>query len=117
MSQEVEQNKAAFSTLCASWPRRNSRLGAIENRAEEHCRPAVAHRRAPPVVDGEIETLAGARDDAQKARRVAREIAQQRSSKRSAPTPQQLGKQIASVSENLGAAKEHRSGLISRRSC
>lgn len=117
ISQEVEQNKAAILDLMRQLAATNSRLGAIEierkNIAAQQSR--IAERRR--VVVEEIQSV-----DAQKAATrekldgVLAYIADQQSKLEACRAESQnLGKQIAQLSEYLGAAKEHRSGLISRQ--
>jgi chromosome segregation protein len=117
MSQEVEQNKAAILDLMRKLAATNSRLGAIEierkNIAAQQSR--IAERRR--VVVEEIAAI-----DAQKTATrekldgVLAHIADQQAKLEACRAESQnLGKQIAQLSEYLGAAKEHRSGLISRQ--
>jgi chromosome segregation protein len=117
LTQDVEKNKTAILELMRKLALTNSRIGAIEierkNIAQQQQR--LSERRR--IVMAEIEQL-----DAQRAEMSTRleavvalitEQQSQLESKREQAS--HLGKQIAQVGENLGAAKEHRSGLISRQ--
>ncbi len=117
ISQDVEQHKGAILDLMRKLALTNSRLGAIEierkNIAAQQSR--IADRRR--VVVGEIATV-----DAQKAATRTKlddavaQIAEHQSKLEACRAESaNLGKQIAQLSENLGAAKEHRSGLNSRQ--
>ena len=114
---EIEQNKNAILELMRRLAQTNSRLGAIEierrNIAAQQER--VAGRRR--VVVEEVEALEATRADVQgKLEGVKSHIAQQQQAledRRSEAAA--LGQQIAQIAEQLGAAKEHRSGLVSRQ--
>ena len=117
INQEIEQHKAAILDLMRKLAQVNSRLGHIEierkNIAAQQER--LAERRR--VVLAEVESLESQRAQSQQdldgtvSQAVLRQ--QQLESKREEAT--HLGKQIAQVSEQLGAAREHRSGLLSRQ--
>ncbi len=117
LTKQIEQNKSTILELMRKLANTNSRLGAIEierkNIASQQQR--LAERRQ--VILGEVETLdaqrAEANDKLQVVLAAIDDQQQQLESKRG--DAQQLGKQIQQVGENLGAAKEHRSGLISRQ--
>jgi chromosome segregation protein len=117
IAREVEQNKAAILDLMRRLAATNSRLGAIEierkNIAAQQAR--IAERRR--VVVGEVAAV-----DAQKAATRERldaalaHVADQQSQLEACRAESaRLGKQIAQLGEHLGAAKEHRSGLVSRQ--
>jgi chromosome segregation protein len=117
LTQQIEQYKSAILELMRKLANTNSRLGAIEierkNIAAQQER--LGQRRQTIVT--EVEALdaqrAEANDKLQVALAAIAEQQQQLEAKR--VDAQQLGKQIQQVGENLGAAKEHRSGLISRQ--
>ncbi len=117
ISQEIERNKSEILDLMRKLAATNSRLGAIEierkNIAQQQQR--LGERRR--IVLSEIEQMESQRASLNtKLESVAAEIAQQQAAleaKREEAT--HLGQQMAEVGENLGAAKEHRSGLVSRR--
>jgi chromosome segregation protein len=117
LSQEIEQNKAAILDLMRRAASVNSRIASIEiehkNIASQQGR--LAERRQ--IVVGEIEQLDAKRGELQaKLDGIVSTITEQQGqleSKRA--ESQSLGKQIAQIGEQLGAAKEHRSGLISRQ--
>ncbi|MGB7157503.1 MAG: chromosome segregation protein SMC [Tepidisphaeraceae bacterium] len=117
LSREVEQHKGAILDLMRKLASVNSRIGAMEiehkNIAAQQAR--LGERRR--VVMEEIEALQVQRDASQqKLDGVVSEIDSQQmrlEAKREAATA--LGRQISSISESLGAAKEHRSGLVSRQ--
>ena len=116
-NQQIEQHKAAILDLMRKLSSVNSRLGAIEierrNIAAHQTR--LGERRQ--VVQTEVETLEAQRAESQaKLDETLEHIKNQQSqleSRREEAT--RLGKQISQVSEQLGSAKEHRSGLLSRQ--
>jgi chromosome segregation protein len=115
--QEIERNKNAILDLMRRLAQTNSRLGAIEierrNIAAQQER--VAQRRR--VVVEEAEGLAAARRELETRLDAAKaHIAdQQRALEEKRQEAAALGQQIGQISEQLGAAREHRSGLISRQ--
>ncbi len=117
LTQQIETNKSAILDLMRKLANTNSRLGAIEierkNVAAQQER--LGERRR--VVMAEIESLESQRVEIQqKIEAILATIADQQSqleAQRADATA--LGKQIQQVGENLGSAKEHRSGLISRQ--
>src|SRR5206468_8498413 len=115
--QEIEQNKAAVLDLMRKLASVGSRLGAIEierkNIAAQQQR--LGDRRR--VVIEELSTLDEKKRELQQRLDAAlADIAEQQgkleAKKQEAAA---LGKQIAQVGEQLGAAKEHRSGMVSRQ--
>ncbi|HET6252358.1 MAG TPA: AAA family ATPase [Tepidisphaeraceae bacterium] len=116
-NQQIEQHKAAILDLMRKLSSVNSRLGAIEierrNIAGHQTR--LADRRQ--VVLAELETLEKQRAESQaKLDETLEHIKSQQAQLESRrEQASQLGRQIASVSEQLGSAKEHRSGLQSRQ--
>ncbi len=117
ISQEIEQHKASILDLMRRLSGLNSRIGAIEierkNIASQQAR--LSERRR--TVIGEVEALEQQREESQqKLQTVLAHASEQQSQlDESRNESAQLGKQIAQISENLGAAKEHRSGMISRQ--
>lgn len=117
LNQQIEQNKSAILDLMRKLANTNSRLGAIEierrNIGAQQAR--LADRRR--TVTGELETLEVQRSASQlKLTTVLDGIAdQQRQLDAKRAEAQQLGKQIAQLGEQAGAAREHRSGLLSRQ--
>ena len=116
LNQQVEQHKAAVLDLMRKTAATSSRLSAIEierkNIAAQQER--LAQRRQ--VVVAEIEQIESQRAEVQKrldAVLAELEQLQTRMNDRRNDAAA-LGKQIATISEELGAAKEHRSGLVSR---
>ena len=117
LQQQIEQHKAAILELMRKLASVNSRLAAIEierkNITSQQTR--LAERRR--VVVEEIEAHEAKRNEAQqKLADVVATIEQQQTllnDRRNESAA--LGKQIAQIGEQLGAAKEHRSGLISRQ--
>jgi chromosome segregation protein len=117
INREIEQNKSAILDLMRRSSQVSNRLGAIEierkNIASQQQR--LGQRRQ--VVLSEVEVLeAGRKELDETLAAVQGEIAalqgQIEESTREAST---LGKQIAEVSQQLGSAREHRSGLVSRQ--
>ena len=117
LDRQIEQHKAAVLEAMRKLASVNSRIGAIEierrNIASQQER--LAERRR--VVMAEVESLESQRQEAQGRldAAVAAIAEQQASLDRTREEATHLGKQIAMVGEQLGAAKEHRSGLISRQ--
>src|SRR5687768_9089870 len=116
LNQQVEQHKAAVLDLMRRLAQVNSRISSIEierrNIAQQQSR--LDERRR--VVLEEVGSLETRRADAQmKLDGVIETIdAQQHQMSERRNDAAALGKQIAQISEQLGAAKEHRSGLLSR---
>jgi chromosome segregation protein len=117
LTQQIEKDKTAILELMRKLANTNSRLGAIEierkNIGSQQQR--LAERRR--VVLEEVEALDVQRADlGRKLETILAVITEQQgqleAQRNEAST---LGKQIQQVGENLGAAKEHRSGLISRQ--
>jgi chromosome segregation protein len=117
LNREIEQNKSAVLDLMRKLAQVNSRIGAIEierkNIAAQQQR--IGDRRR--VVVGELEVLTAKKAELQlkleeAVGRINDQQAKLDEKKREAVA---LGKQIAQVGEQLGAAKEHRSGLLSRQ--
>jgi chromosome segregation protein len=116
LNQQAEQGKSAILDCMRRLAQINNRLGAIEierkNISAQQQR--LADRRR--VVLGEQEALEARRVELQgKLDAVLGTIAsqqQQMEAKRGEAA--QLGTQIRQTSEQLGAAKEHRSGMLSR---
>ena len=117
INQQVEQNKAAILDLMRKVSGLNNRIGAIE--IERKNISTQQHRLAErrQAVVGEIESLESQRAAAQqRLDETAAHIAEQQARLEDCRLEaQNLGKQIAQISEQLGAAKEHRSGLVSRQ--
>jgi chromosome segregation protein len=117
LDQEIEQHKAAVLDLMRKLSSLNGRIGAIEierrNIAAHQSR--LAERRR--VVLAELEALEEQRNEAQQKldATLAALADQQGKLDEAREQAQHLGKQIAMVGEQLGAAKEHRSGLLSRQ--
>jgi chromosome segregation protein len=117
INKEIEQHKSAILDLMRQLAQVNSRLGHIEierkNIASQQIR--LAERRQ--VVVTELETLESQRSAAQQEldRTVAEMEGQQGQLEERRRQATQLGQQLAQISEQLGAAREHRSGLLSRQ--
>jgi chromosome segregation protein len=117
LDRQAEQGKASIVDLMRKLAQVSSRLGAVQierknaagqqQRLEDR-RRVVADEKAR--LESERVALQRELDET-----TAKLIQEQESleSKRSAA--QHLGKQIAQVGEQLGAAREHRSGLLSRQ--
>jgi chromosome segregation protein len=114
---EIDRNKNAILDLMRRLAQTNSRLGAIEierkNLAAQQER--VAQRRR--VVVEEIEGLAAKRRELDEKLEAAKfHIGmQQRALEERRQEASLLGQQISQISEQLGAAREHRSALVSRQ--
>jgi len=116
-NQQIEQHKAAILDLMRKLASVNSRLGAIEierkNIAAHQSR--LAERRQ--VVLGEMEALETQRAAAQAKLDETLAYIKDQQSQLDARREEaaHLGKQIARIGEQLGSAREHRSGLLSRQ--
>jgi chromosome segregation protein len=116
-AQQIEKQKTAILDLMRKLAGVGSRLGAIEierkNISSQESR--LGERRGQ--VGTELSTLKAASEQLVARMREALEnIAKQQAELEQKRTEAAaLGKQIAQVGERLGAAKEHRSGLISRQ--
>ena len=115
---QIEKQKASILDLMRKLAGIGSRLGAIEierkNVASQEARLGE-QRRA--LVSAELETLQTASEElTAKLAEIADTIVRQQAELEGKRTnAADLGKQIEQVGERLGAAKEHRSGLISRQ--
>jgi chromosome segregation protein len=116
-AQQIEKQKTAILDLMRKLAAVGSRLGAIEiehkNIASQESR--LGERRGQ--VGTELSSLKAASEQlAARMRDALENIAKQQAELEQKRTEAAaLGKQIAQVGERLGAAKEHRSGLISRQ--
>jgi len=116
-NQEVEQQKAAILDLMRRLSAVSSRLGAIEierkNIAQQQTR--LTERRS--VVLGETELLETQRAQTQTALDEALSHIAEQQAQLDARRDEsaQLSRQIAQIGQQLGAAREHRSGLQSRQ--
>lgn len=117
VAREIEQHKSAILDLMRRAATTNSRLNAIEierkNIANQQSR--LSERQA--VITQELAAIEQQRADHQARLEeiVAHLAEQQKLLEQKREALQHLGKQIATVTDNLGAAKEHRSGLLSRQ--
>lgn len=116
-NKQIDQNKSMILDLMRRLSQVGNRLSTIEierkNIAAQQAR--LADRRR--TVLAEVEKLDAARAESQAkldatAATIARQQQEMEARKLDAAS---LGKQIATISEQLGAAKEHRSGLLSRQ--
>ncbi len=117
INREIEQHKTSILDLMRRSASVNSRLGAIEieRRNIGVQQQRLGSRRQ--VVLGEIEALeAGRRELEEALAAVVGELGLlQAQLEESVERASALGKQIAAVTERLGAAREHRSALLSRQ--
>jgi chromosome segregation protein len=117
INKEIESHKSAILDLMRRLAQVNSRLGHIEierkNIAAQQTR--LAERRQ--VVVTELETLEGQRSQLQQELdgTQGEMSGQQQSLEHSREEAKKLGQQLAQITEQHGAAKEHRSGLLSRQ--
>jgi chromosome segregation protein len=117
INKEIEQHKSNILDLMRKLAQINSRLGHIEierkNIAGQQAR--VAERRQ--TVAGELETLISQRSQLQQDLdgALAQIAEQQQQLEQRRQDSARLGKQISQISEQLGSAKEHRSGMLSRQ--
>ena len=117
LNQQIEQHKATVLDLMRKLSSLNSRIGAIEieRRNIVAHQSRLADRRR--VILAELEALEEQRSAAQQKldAALAAISEQQAQLDEARDQAQQLGRQIATVGEQLGAAREHRSGLLSRQ--
>ena len=117
LNQQIEQHKAAVLDLMRKLAGLNSRIGAIEIERKNISaqQERLAERRR--VILGEVEALDEQRAAAQQKLDAALATVAEQQGKLDAARDeaQRLGKQISVVGEQLGAAREHRSGLLSRQ--
>ncbi|HMB94801.1 MAG TPA: AAA family ATPase, partial [Tepidisphaeraceae bacterium] len=117
LNQQIEQHKSAALDLMRKIAAASSRLSAIEierkNLAAQESR--LSERRQ--IVVGEIESIESQRSELQKKldQIVASLDEQQSLMNQKRNDAAALDKQNAAIGEQLGAAKEHRSGLMSRQ--
>ena len=117
LNREVEQHKSAILDLMRKLAQTNNAISAIDierkNIASQQTR--LADRRQ--IVVEEIEKLDAQRGElAQKLEAVQANIAERQAQLEARRNDAaQLGKQISNLAEQLGSAKEHRSGLVSRQ--
>jgi chromosome segregation protein len=117
INKEIEGHKSAILDLMRRLAQVNSRLGHIEierkNIANQQTR--LAERRQ--VVVTEVGSLEGQRAQLQQEldATLVQMSQQQQALETSREEAKALGQQLAQISEQHGAAKEHRSGLLSRQ--
>jgi len=114
---QIEKRKSAILDLMRQLAGIGSRLGAIEIERKNVSSQESRLQSRREQVGRELDGLRAANEElAGKLRELAETIARQQAEleekRRSAAD---LGKQIEQVGERLGAAKEHRSGLVSRQ--
>jgi len=117
LNREIEQNKSAVLDLMRKLAQVHSRIGAIQIERKNIAAQQQRLNDRRGVVVAELEVLAAKKAELQikldeAAARIADQQAKLEEKKRESAA---LGKQIAMVGEQLGAAKEHRSGLMSRQ--
>ncbi|HEX4796131.1 MAG TPA: chromosome segregation protein SMC, partial [Humisphaera sp.] len=116
-NQQVEQHKAAILDLMRKLAQVNSRLGAIEIERKNIVGHQVRLAERRRIVLAELEALDTQRLEAQaKLDQTLEHVREQQAAldgRREEAA--HLGRQLAQVNEQLGSAKEHRSGLLSRQ--
>ena len=117
LARSIDADKAAVMDLMRRVAQVNTRLGAIEIERRNNAggQQRIGDRRQ--VVRAEAETVAARRAELQAAvdaavADIAAKQAELESTKQEAVA---LGRRIADVTGQLGAAREHRSGLLSRQ--
>jgi chromosome segregation protein len=116
LNQQVEQDKAAVLDLMRQLASVNSRLASIEiERKNISAQQARLSERRRVVVE-EIQAIESTRNQLiTELDAVTNTLAQQAADMTALrEQAQELGQTISVLSEQLGAAKEHRSGLLSR---
>ncbi|HEX4056480.1 MAG TPA: chromosome segregation protein SMC [Tepidisphaeraceae bacterium] len=114
---QIEKQKSAILDLMRKLAANGSRLGAIDIERKNVASQQDRLNQRRMQLERELQTLESARSElAGKLQEITAKIAEQQAdleAKRAAATA--LGKHISQIGERLGAAKEHRSGLISRQ--
>jgi chromosome segregation protein len=117
LTQQIETAKSAILELMRKLAATNSRLGAIEIERKNVAAQEVRLTERQRIVTAEVEGLDAQRHDLnEKLEAIISRIAEQQAQLESKRVDaQQLSQQIQQIGENVGSAKEHRSGLISRQ--
>ena len=117
INKEVEQHKSAILDLMRRLAQVNSRLGHVEIEQNNITSQRTRLNERRQVVIADLAGLETQRAQLQhQLDGAVEEMSQQQhqlDSKRD--QSQQVGRQLAELSEQLGAAREHRSGLLSRQ--
>jgi len=117
MNQQIEQTKTQILDLMRKIAAANSRLGAVEIERKNIKAQQDRSNSRRSVVAFELEQLQAAADEfrAKLDETLAQIARQQQQFESKRAEADALDKQISQVGEQLGSAKEHRSGLISRQ--
>lgn len=117
INREIEQHKAAILDLMRRSASVNNRLGAIEIERKNIAAQQQRLGQRRQIVLNELEVLDAGRKELDDllAAAVANIQDLQGDLEQSTHEATALGKQIAQITEQLGAAREHRSGLLSRQ--
>jgi chromosome segregation protein len=117
LNRQIEQHKAGVLDAMRQLARINSRLGGIEIERKNIVAQQAKLTERGQVIGGELEKLEAARAELQRGLDAALEEIGQRQSamEEKKQASSQLGEQIAQAARHLGAAREHRSGLLSRQ--
>ncbi len=117
ISQELEQHKSAILDLMRQLASVNSRIGAVEierrNIIAQQSR--IGQRRDALLAESEALESQRAESQSQLDQTIAEMETWQSRLQSARDEAAHLGRQITQVGEHLGAAREHRSGLISRQ--
>jgi chromosome segregation protein len=117
VGQQIEKRKSAILDLMRQLAGIGSRMGAIEIERKNVSAQESRLEQRRGQVRQELEELRSASEElAGKLRELAATVARQQAElEEKRDSAAALGKQIEQVGERLGAAKEHRSGLVSRQ--
>jgi chromosome segregation protein len=117
LDRQREQAKSAILDAMRKLAAVNSRLGAVEIEQKNVASQRTRLEERRRVVDGELARLATVREELQGRleKTTALMNAQQAELAQKRAAASALGKQIALVGEQFGAAREHRCGLVSRQ--
>ncbi|HEX4124244.1 MAG TPA: AAA family ATPase, partial [Tepidisphaeraceae bacterium] len=117
VNQQIEQNKQAILDLMRRLATVGNRIGAIDIERKNAAAQQDRLSQRESVVEAEIAELSEKRAVVQRELdRAVAEIADRHAALESRKQEAAaLGRQIAAVAEQLGAAREHRSGLMSRQ--
>jgi chromosome segregation protein len=117
LNQQIEQQKGVALDLMRKIAAAGSRLSAIEIERKNLAAQQSRLSERQQIVLGEIQTIESQQAELQKHldEILASLDSQQSQMNQKRADAADLDKQIASIGEQLGAAREHRSGLISRQ--
>jgi chromosome segregation protein len=117
VEREIEQHKAAILDLMRRSASTNSRIGAIEIEQKNIASQQSRQSERREAIGQELSSLDTQKTEVQAKldETLAHLSDRQARLEQKREDAKQLGRQIATLTDNLGAAREHRSGLLSRQ--